>query len=274
MEFKVFKNKSQGTDKTKLNLAQPTMLFRSLNPANFFIVAKHRVTEDDIVRPDRIATKYFGTTDGLDLILKFNGISDPFSINPGEELWILMNDSPYYKLDSPQMYEDNPIKNQFLQTKRLSKTDQRRVEALKQKYNKENLLPPNVIPLGKKNYEFDGTNVRLGMHVQTDPVVKSILADISPEEIMPRKMAEADLIIDKNDNTQVENVSQTGAGKIYEKALENNSGKFKSSGSGTGAGGAGKIDAADKLGGSKPDGSAPKPKDNNPTNNPDSPCAK
>ena len=287
MQFKIFKNKKLSSAKDKLYLAQPTMLFRSLNPDDYLMLAKHTVSDDDVVRPDRIAVNHYGTNDGLDIILKFNGISDPFAISPGDTIWIPMDTIPYYKLESPAMFEDNPIKNQFIDTKRLSKTDQRRLEALKKKYNKETLLPPNVIPVGKKNYEFDGTNVRLGMHAQTDPVVKSILSDISNSgEDVAVKTIEAELIIDTTDNSQVENTpveTNVGSGKVYEEALVKNSGKVikssgKSSGSGSGSGngpgGAGKLDTADSIGGNKPDGSAPKPSDNNPTNNPDSPCAK
>ena len=54
MEFKIFVNKKIGDG--KLFLAQPTMLFGSLNPEDYVMVAKHIVKDDDLVRPDRIAT--------------------------------------------------------------------------------------------------------------------------------------------------------------------------------------------------------------------------
>ena len=282
MEFKIFVNKKIGDG--KLFLAQPTMLFGSLNPEDYVMVAKHVVKDDDLVRPDRIATEHYGTTSGLDIILKFNGISDPFSINVGEELWIPMDTIPYFRLESPQMYEDNPIKNQFIKTKRLSKTDQRRLKALKKKYNKENLLPPNVIPVGRKNYEFDGSNIRFGMGPQTDAVVDSILSDIRNQDKFDNSSDEeatvAELIIDANDNSQLTNSSGNGGGsgngKLYEDLLSENSGVVQTergsgTGSGTGSGnggGSGRTDTADNVGGDEPDA------DNNPTNNPDAPCSK
>ena len=296
MEFKIFVNKKIGDG--KLFLAQPTMLFGSLNPEDYVMVAKHIVKDDDLVRPDRIATEHYGTTSGLDIILKFNGISDPFSINVGEELWIPMDTIPYFRLESPQMYEDNPIKNQFIKTKRLSKTDQRRLKALKKKYNKENLLPPNVIPVGKKNYEFDGSNIRFGMGPQTDAVVDSILSDIRNQDKFDNSSDEeatvAELIIDANDNSQLTNSSGNGSGsgngggsgKLYEDLLSENSGVVQTErGSGTGSGtangtgsgnggGSGRTDTADNVGGDEPDGTAPGNADNNPTNNPDAPCSK
>lgn len=290
MEFKIFVNKKVGDG--KLFLAQPTMLFGSLNPEDYVMVAKHIVKDDDLVRPDRIATEHYGTTSGLDIILKFNGVSDPFSINVGEELWIPMDTIPYFRLESPQMYEDNPIKNQFIKTKRLSKTDQRRLKALKKKYNKENLLPPNVIPVGRKNYEFDGSNIRFGMGPQTDDVVDSILSDIRNQDKFDNSSDEesnvAELIIDTNDNSQLTGGSGSGAGvgfnggagSLYEDLLSSNSGVVQTgsgagNGSGTGSGeNGGKTDTADNLGGNEPDGTAPGNADNNPTNNPDAPCSK
>ena len=97
---------------------------------------------------------------------------------PGETILIPIQSIKYYTLERPVNYEDNPIKNQFIDTKRLSKKDSRRLDALKKKYNKENLLPPNVSPVGKKNFEYDGGMIRFGAQVQTDAVVDSILKEI------------------------------------------------------------------------------------------------
>ena len=277
MNFKIFKNKKLNTEGDKINLAQPTMLFRSLDPSEYVMVAKHTVSNDDVVRPDLIAVKHYNSTNGLDIILKFNGISDPFSIMPGETLWIPIDSIPYYKLETPAMYEDNPIKNQFIQSKRLSTTDKRRLEALKIKYNKENLLPPNVIPVGRKNYEFDGTNVRLGMHPQTDDVVASIMKDINSDIMATSMDTASDLVIDVTDNDQVDNISK-GDSIDYEKELEKNSGKTGNGGTGgTGETGLGvdgeKTDSADELGGNIPDGTSPANSNNQNPENPDSPCA-
>jgi hypothetical protein len=298
MDFKIFRNKKTSTDNNKVLLAQPTMLFKSLDPNEYIMVAVHIVQDDDIVRPDRIAVKHYGSTAGLDIILKFNAISDPFSINPGETIYVPIDTIPYYKLESPQMHEDNPIKNQFIKTKRLSKTDQRRLEALKLKYNKENLLPPNVIPLGRKNYEFDGTDVRLGMQAQTDAVVNSIMKDINSSDGNGNGSGEEseEVVISTGDGnggtgTGSGASSGTGSGRgsgsgsgdgvDYDKELDNNSNDNNGNNQGSGGtGGTGsnddgtKTDEADDLGGNEGDGTSPGNSDDNPTNNPDAPCSK
>lgn len=265
MNLKSLYNKTK--DAVKLVLTQPTMIFRNIVGAE--IVAEHIVRDDDIVRPDRIALLYYGDHSKLDMILKFNNISDPFSLMPGETIFVPSPTTAYYKLERPGTYEENIVKQQFIDTKRLSKKDQKRVEALKKKYNKETLLPPNVIPVGKKNYEFDGSEVRMGAQVQTDAVVESITA-----ELIAAANAEG---IEVATETQVEDVpvggtgitsgsgSGSGAGLTntqLDNLLDQNSGvQGASSGSGgsggSGEGEAGKTDTADDVGGNNSDGTAP-----------------
>lgn len=176
MDLKTLYNKT--IDGIKYVMAQPTMMFR--NRGSVEIVAYHIVLEDEIGRPDLIALKHYGDQSKTDMILKWNRISDPFSIMPGETLEIPAEYTPFFKLDRPTAFEDNKVKNEFVQGKKFSQKDLRRLEALKKKYNKETLLPPNVIPVGKKNYRFekDGT-VILGAQAQNDGVVNSIIADLA-----------------------------------------------------------------------------------------------
>lgn len=162
-------------------MTQPTMIFNRRDGQRGVI--EHMVREDDVCRPDLIAIEYYGDQTKTDLILKFNGISDPFSLNVGDVILIPPSGIAFHKLERPGITEDNPIKNQFLQDKRLPKKDDRRIEALKKKYNKDVLLPPNVIPLGKKNYKFDKGLVTFGAQAQNaevnDPVVTQIMEDFS-----------------------------------------------------------------------------------------------
>tara|TARA_B100000900_G_scaffold406323_1_gene417185 strand:- start:1515 stop:2327 length:813 start_codon:yes stop_codon:yes gene_type:complete len=217
MNLNSLRRKKQGAD--KLELSQPTMMFGPRE--NVTIIQYHTVLEDEITRPDLIALEYYGNDSKLDLILKWNGISDPFSLNPGEVIEIPHGDTPFYKLERPSQAEDNPIKNQFVQSKRLSKKDQRRLEALKKKYNKETLLPPNVIPVGKKNYEFDGELVRFGAQVQNadvnDPVVKQVLEDITNDGAG----VDDGNVIDVKADFLADSGSGGGRGELTETQLEN-----------------------------------------------------
>lgn len=178
MNFRTLLNKT--ADAIKQHLTQPTMVFT--NKEEQTGVIQHIVREDDVLRPDLIALEYYNDHTKTDIILKFNGISDPFSLQEGDVLDIPSSGIAFHKLERPEgMQEDNPIKNQFLQDKRLPKKDDRRLDALKKKYNKDVLLPPNVIPLGKKNFKFDKGLVTFGAQAQNaevnDPVVQEVLDD-------------------------------------------------------------------------------------------------
>jgi hypothetical protein len=288
MDFKTLINKTANT--IKLIMTQPTMIFR--NKDNAEIIAEHVVTEDDKVRPDLIALKYYGDHTKTDMILKFNRISDRFSIMPGEVILVPSPDTAYYRLERPMSIEDNIVKRQFVDTKRLSEKDQRRLEALKKKYNKETLLPPNVIPIGKKNYEFDGNQVRMGAQVQTDAVTESITAEIIASQ--NEEKSQRDLVLDQQgsdfdgsasgggdsnsggdgDGNNGDNLTNTQS----DKALDEGSGK---GGANSGANGqsndasGGKSDSADGTGDNNNGGDAPAGVDpGDSTSSEDSPCAK
>ena len=125
-------------------------------------------------RIDLISLSAYGNAEKADLILKFNGISDPFSIAEWESIKIPREDFPFRTLDRIGEREENVVKQQFVDTKRLSKKDQKRVEALKKKYDKENVLPPNIIPIGKKTFKFGAGEVTFGAQAQNDVVVDSV----------------------------------------------------------------------------------------------------
>lgn len=126
-------------------------------------------------RPDLIALDEYGDSSMADIILKFNGISDPFSIIEGEVIKIPRKDFPFKKLNRISEQEENIVKQQFIKSKRMSKKDARRVEAMKQKYDKDSLLPPNVIAQDNKTFKFQAGAIIFGAQAQNDPVVDEIM---------------------------------------------------------------------------------------------------
>ena len=164
---------------------------------------------------------------------------------------------PFYKLERPRVFEENKVKNEFVQGKKFSEKDKRRLDALKKKYNKEVLLPPNVIAVGKKNYEFkpDGT-VILGAQAQNDEVTQSILDDLTRDLVQDRIDQLEGQIEDLQDalGTDSVEVVEEGTGLTetqLDKQLDNNAGKGGESPVLPGAG------KADGSGGEAGDGSAP-----------------
>ena len=226
--------------------------------------AKYIVKEDEVGRPELIALEYYNTDSKTDIILKWNGISDPFALSVGEELEIPHDEVPFYKLDRPRIFEDNKIKNEFVQGKKLSKKDLARIEALKKKYNKEVLLPPNVIAVGKKNFKFtaDG-NVILGAQAQNDDVTQSIVADLATQsdQLIQDRINQLEGQIDDLQDALAGSGGGSGAGAgsdgLTERQLDKN--LANQAGKGGGAGSSGGIGAgtADETGGAAGDGTAP-----------------
>lgn len=263
MNFKTLLRKTK--DAVKLHLTQSTFMWDVANVKDDIVLREHVVREDEVTRPDLIALEYYGGEEFVEYLLKWNGISDPFSLQPGDILEIPPKGLSTATLPRPVgvVEEDNPIKNQFMQTKndRLPKKDQRRLDALKKRYNKDVLLPPNVIALGKKNYKFDKEgNIILGAQAQNadvnpanvqDPVVEAILADLgSPTGL--------------GGGTGITSGSGSGFGggsglteNQLDKLLNNGQGP-KSSGTGSGKGG----NTATNYGGGKPDGTSPQGSNN------------
>jgi hypothetical protein len=155
----------------KLILAQPTFIFKDKEEVPF---TKYEVRAEDAGRIDLIALDQYGSDDGPDVeyILKFNGISDPFSINEGDILKIPVENSLIVKLERPEGAIDNIVRQSFVGGKKLTKKDQRRLDFLKKKYKIKEVLPPNMLKSGFSNSEItknpDGTTTtKMGMGVGT-----------------------------------------------------------------------------------------------------------
>jgi len=145
----------------KVVMTEPTMVFVK----NIRVVKYHIVSEDDAMRVDKLSVQYYGDVNGIDRILKWNGISNPFLIAPGMILEIPDLRGQTLKWMKPDSKE-NPIRQQFLDAKRMSKQDKTRAEFLKNRSankpngSKEN-LPPNVIKSGETDVVIKGDVISL-----------------------------------------------------------------------------------------------------------------
>lgn len=155
----------------KLILTQPTFIFKDREEVPF---TEYEVRAEDAGRIDLIALDQYGSDSGADVeyILKFNGISDPFSINEGDILKIPVENSLIVKLERPEGAVDNIVRQSFIGGKKLTKKDQRRLDFLKKKYKIKEVLPPNMLKSGFSNSEItknpDGTaTTTMGMGVGT-----------------------------------------------------------------------------------------------------------
>ena len=169
MNFKSIDNKK--IKNGKLRITEPVVIF----PENTKTIAVHTVTSDEVCRIDIISRIYYNFDDYAELILKFNNISNPFSINEGDILnipnkndvftaWKTIKSVNTGSIGSDPLDQEeqgDSIKNQFINSKRLTVKDIKRAEYLKKKADqKENgskeILPPNILKEGDKNIDING----------------------------------------------------------------------------------------------------------------------
>ena len=137
------------------------------------------VTADYEGRPDLIAQNALGDASKFDYILKFNGISNPFSIKKGDYIFIPDDESFKSNIKSPVYIsspkDDMPLEEFILQP---NKADEGRLEALKEIAENSTILPPNINADGERNVVITDDKIILGAST-TEGVVC--------EDTIPRK---------------------------------------------------------------------------------------
>lgn len=172
----------------KLILAQPTIIFT--NRKNAQLLKTHIISQREQGRPDLLAMKLYGNTDMIDVLMKFNNISDPFSIKQGDKIQVPDENVAFERLERPNNISESSVKMQFVDSKRLSQKDKNRKEALKKKYDKESLLPPNTVPVGKKAFKFKKDTIELGQQAQAETTGETDPATLA-QNLSPNVDAEA-----------------------------------------------------------------------------------
>lgn len=156
MEFNTLTKKKLSVNSDKIIMTSPTVIFSNLTET----VAEHTVAEDEIGRIDLISLKYYKDANYADYILKWNNISNPFSINLGDVLLIPQNNAVLSIVSPIKMVQRSTneisIRDQFIDTKRLPIKDANRIEYLQRKASQKangskQILPPNLLKEGDVN---------------------------------------------------------------------------------------------------------------------------
>lgn len=171
MRLKILINKKRIKDHytgdTKLAMSEPVLQLTH----EIRIIDYHVINDETEMRPDLIALNYYGTEDGLEIILKYNGISNPYSIKKGDILAIPSLDSARAKYNKPKNIINTPIA-QFTDKRRLSQKDKKRQEFLKRKSESKTNgstqnLPPNMLKEGEKSKILRNNRILLGANLKT-----------------------------------------------------------------------------------------------------------
>jgi hypothetical protein len=140
------------------------------------------VGEYENMRPDLVANRLYGDISKWDAILKYNGISNPFSIKSGDILYVL----PFASLESvyvsPRIMSERGEKvetdvNGGLIGDNIRKKDKSRIENLANKNSqreagkistgKNGALPPNISKPGDKSVKVKDGRLIFGEDVTT-----------------------------------------------------------------------------------------------------------
>jgi len=166
MKFESIDNKE--IKNGKLRLTEPSLIFSDQTE----YITEHVVQLNEVGRPDLISDKYYRNTDYVDYILKYNNISNPFSLDEGDIILIPNIETPTLKWqkvkenDYVNSETEDSIKSQFMDTKRLPAKDAKRVEYLKKKASglkngSKEILPPNILKPGETNIQITDDSITI-----------------------------------------------------------------------------------------------------------------
>ena len=144
----------------------------SLDPeklSNVSSTKRVRVDSFTSMRPDLISHASYGSQDYTDLLLKYNGISNPFSIGEGQIFFIPdVNDSRGIvkvpkKIEDISNVEIDDVESIFVDPK--TSQDEKRLEMLKKQNKGKEILPSNVTRKGDKNVKIKDGKIVFGEDV-------------------------------------------------------------------------------------------------------------
>ena len=129
------------------------------------------VNEYENMRPDLIANRLYGDPSKWDALLKYNGVSNPFSVQQGDLLYAI----PFASINSlyiaPTVINERGEKVEGNAKAIVSNKDKRRVESLANKkgasVGKGGKLPPNLAKEGDKSVKVKGGKLIFGEDVTT-----------------------------------------------------------------------------------------------------------
>lgn len=126
-----------------------------------------RVQDEEAMRPDLVSVRVYSDQQYYEALLKYNGISNPFSLAPNDILFVppfksleKMLVMPTKVIDKGAQKKDNN-EAKLLNPKTVK--DKKRLEALKDKVKE--IVPPNVNTAGNKNVKVKDGKVIFGEDV-------------------------------------------------------------------------------------------------------------
>lgn len=125
------------------------------------------IDEEFLCRPDLISWREYGQVDYVDIILKFNQITNPFSMDLGDIILIpvLETVNKFYKKDKLKTTTSiKDTKALFIDPSKASQKDLSRLEYLKKIASKRpsgstEIKPTNLLRTGETPFTTDGNSI-------------------------------------------------------------------------------------------------------------------
>lgn len=146
-----------------VDLVSSTYNFEKIDNYNQGVII---VNSEEAMRPDLVADRVYGDHNYYDLILKYNGISNPFSIDLGEVLLAPPFKSIEKAVVPPKLFIDRGeerTQTEDILLEPKNKKDEKRLEALRRKVKE--VVPPNVNLSGNQNVKVREGRVIFGEDV-------------------------------------------------------------------------------------------------------------
>jgi hypothetical protein len=163
---------------TKNGISMVDLLTQSIQyqDYNFYIVDAFYLSEDLEMRADLLSQAVYGNNHNWDVILKFNGISNPFALS--KEDFLLIPELGWMENQLYDPTEDDPnadVRSQYVDPTKVSPTDPTSVDyanLVKKLYvvNKNAAfnkvaLPPNLAQFGDSEVKLVNNQIILGPNV-------------------------------------------------------------------------------------------------------------
>lgn len=162
---KYFSSKENGDNLLDLTRSSvDTIAMSGINANRLFMVDK-----DTVMRPDLVSHTMYSDQNSTDLLLKFNAISNPFSLYEGQILGIPSQDDLAKIVKKPKPIKDisdieiEEVEAIFINPK--DSQDQKRLEMLKKQNKGREVLPSNVNKKDDKNVKVKDGKIVFGEDV-------------------------------------------------------------------------------------------------------------
>lgn len=175
IEIKLFdlKNEMIKNKETILDFTENNFKVNYLDP-NIVISKILLIEERHLCRPDLICFEGYGNLNHIDAILKFNQITNPFSMELYDVIVFPSTKSinSFYRKDKKTKEIVKDTKSFFIDPSRASEKDKNRIEQLKKIANKRKNRtsepkPTNLLRPGEKPFFADGNNLIFAPSIST-----------------------------------------------------------------------------------------------------------